>query len=202
MGADLDVHAPTIESVVGYAPAVTRVEPQETADVHRIWLSMPTSKTQLVTEYGIRTDLTLDALRIAARDARDWLGHSIDRALVVTHQPVIAAISSTIEGRLTLATIGADTAYYGALRGLDRWADCQLVITIGDPRPNIGEIERQARVAPMPTPDQLAACELEQAHGRLRTIHRAGRLVIVHVGYVRPRGHAWASVEPRKVAPK
>jgi hypothetical protein len=192
MGADLDAHEPTLTHVLGYVPTLVRVEPEETADVRRIWIrTASASRTTVVTDDGVRTDIMVQSLQQASRAARDWLGTMVDRALVVTHRTAMDGIQSTLVGRLELQTIGAEVMYYGALRGLDRWADCQLVITIGDPRPNIGEISRRERVAPMPSPDTLAACELEQAHGRLRTVHRRGRMVIVHVGSVRPRGRHW-----------
>lgn len=85
------------------------------------------------------------------------------------------------------------TGHYGALEGLDFMAGCDATVTFMDPRPNLGDellrgeflgLDAEGRV------DELAAAELEQAHGRLRTIHRTKPGRQLHVGVVVP--HGWA----------
>lgn len=106
-----------------------------------------------------------------------------------TLAPVLSAFAGTIV-----------TGHFGALEGLDHMADCDATITLGDPRPNLGDeaikceylgIELDGRL------DALAAAELQQAHGRLRTIHRtrAGRQL--HVGSVVPSG--WRDADVRRL---
>jgi hypothetical protein len=91
-------------------------------------------------------------------------------------------------------------AHYGALRGSNRFAKCDAVVTLGDPWLHgddvVGRAERLAldepayRVA-------LATAELGQAHGRSRSVRRARRLTHVHVGRLVPDGWgAGATVEP------
>jgi DNA-binding XRE family transcriptional regulator len=77
-------------------------------------------------------------------------------------------------------------------------ADCDATITLIDPRPNLGDEMIKAEYLGLDIDgrlDALASAELEQAHGRLRTIHRqrAGRQL--HVGGVVPSG--WRDVEVR-----
>lgn len=80
--------------------------------------------------------------------------------------------------------------HYGALRGLDDWSGYDALITLGDPTPNLDLIARtcpdtesvEERAA------ALACAELEQAHGRLRTVHRDTPCAQIHVGRLVPAG--------------
>lgn len=85
--------------------------------------------------------------------------------------------------------------HYGAVRGLNAWAHCDALITVIDPRPHLGIYESIASYASWATArsitrDELvlahARAELEQAHGRLRTIHREQPAISVHVGAILP----------------
>jgi DNA-binding transcriptional regulator YiaG len=90
------------------------------------------------------------------------------------------------------------TDHYGALEGLDFMAGCDATVTFMDPRPNLGDEELRAAflgLDPSGRLDQLAAAELQQAHGRLRTIHRQRPGRQLHVGAVVPAG--WAGLDVR-----
>lgn len=92
------------------------------------------------------------------------------------------------------------TGHFGALEGLDHMADCDATITISDPRPNLGDEAIKCEYLGLDLDgrlDALAAAELQQAHGRLRTIHRKREGRQLHVGSVVPSG--WRSVDVRRM---
>lgn len=75
--------------------------------------------------------------------------------------------------------------HYHHLRGLNYMRGADAGVTLGDPRPNVGQVEDQAlylELEPFGRADAIAAAELEQAHGRLRTIHRSKPARLCHVG--------------------
>lgn len=81
--------------------------------------------------------------------------------------------------------------HFGNIRGDNSMKDCDCIITLGDPRPNIGEVIDKCGFVgsdPNAMANQWAAAELQQAHGRLRTIHRTKPGVQIHVGSIAPRG--------------
>lgn len=90
------------------------------------------------------------------------------------------------------------TGHYGALEGLDFMSDCDATVTFMDPRPNLGDEQVRAEFLGLESDgrvDDLAAAELEQAHGRLRTIHRTRPGRQLHVGVVVPHGWAGRAVD-------
>src|SRR5690606_2478077 len=93
------------------------------------------------------------------------------------------------------------------VRGLDDWADHDVIVTLGDPRPALDAMtDREAYLDRPPDAARarvtaLARAELEQAHGRLRAPWRAQAGACVHYGMLRPRGSRWTScarVMPRR----
>lgn len=87
--------------------------------------------------------------------------------------------------------------HYGALRGLNDMADVDLIVTMGDPRPNVTATENDLALLELDDDaahrrvDQLAQAELEQAHGRLRAPRRTRPARALHVGTIRPGGTGW-----------
>ncbi len=86
--------------------------------------------------------------------------------------------------------------HYGAVRGLNTMADVDCLATLGDPWPNIGQVARDMDYLGMPDEgdarmEALCRAELEQAHGRLRTVHRTRPGRAIHVGRVLPAGSGW-----------
>lgn len=113
--------------------------------------------------------------------AKEWPhgARALERA-VDTLRPVLASFT----GELIVG-------HYGAVEGLDHMADCDGTITLGDPRPNLGDERDKAEYLALNLEgrlDELAAAELEQAHGRLRTPHRRRPGWQLHVGGVVPGG--------------
>ena len=88
--------------------------------------------------------------------------------------------------------------HYGALRGLNDMADVDLIVTMGDPRPNVTATENDLALLELDDDaanrrvDQLAQAELEQAHGRLRAPRRTRPARALHVGTIRPGGTGWS----------
>lgn len=89
---------------------------------------------------------------------------------------------------------GAKFGYYGALTGMDTMKDADVLVTLGDPFPNVGQVRRHATRLQADERRMLeaeAAAQLEQAHGRLRTPHRTREARCLHVGSVVPTGEGW-----------
>ena len=87
-------------------------------------------------------------------------------------------------------------AHFGAVRGLDTMKDVDCLVTLGDPWPNVGQVRRDMEYLGMPErrnarQEVLCRAELEQAHGRLRTVHRTRPGRALHVGMALPSGSGW-----------
>lgn len=97
-----------------------------------------------------------------------------------------------------------DVAHYGLIRGLDRWMDADCLITLGDPVPELGALRHDAAFIGLPDADErvhgLTRAELEQAHGRLRTVHRVKPARSLHIGRVLPGGWHGAKIMGRSRA--
>jgi hypothetical protein len=86
--------------------------------------------------------------------------------------------------------------HYGGVRGLDAMKHADALATIGDPWPNLDEVRTEVDflrlgVTWQARAEAICRAELEQAHGRLRTVHRTEPARALHVGRVRPGGAAW-----------
>lgn len=114
-------------------------------------------------------------------------------ALVERLRPILARLPGTLE-----------LAHYGDLRGLDRWKDADALVTLGDPVQNLGAVRHDAAFIGLPDPDErvhgLTRAELEQAHGRLRTVHRTKPARSLHIGRVLPGGWYGARILGRSRA--
>jgi hypothetical protein len=86
--------------------------------------------------------------------------------------------------------------HYGAVRGLDTMKDVDAMATLGDPWPHIPSVQHDVGFLGLEEPWErrltgLARAELEQAHGRLRVVHRTRPARALHVGNVLPGGSGW-----------
>lgn len=166
------------------------------APIHRVHLVVNGSRARLATDDP-------GPIQIAARLVAEWALEepAVASCGVVTfkrhEQTVLQALESSAP------SVRWEVAHYGAVRGLDRWKDFDAVATIGDPRPNLDAVARElggggAEVeARYERADAHARSELEQAHGRLRTVHRTRPGKALHVGALLPLG--WpGDVEFRK----
>jgi hypothetical protein len=89
--------------------------------------------------------------------------------------------------------------HYGGIRGLDAMKHADALVTLGDPWPNIDDVASEVAFLGLrgsweARAEALCRAELEQAHGRLRTIHRTKPARALHVGMVLPGGEAWEAV--------
>jgi hypothetical protein len=202
LAADADLHAPMLARAVGYEPDVVRVAAAEGAPVRRVHLEAPASRARWLRGGKAQKGPILEAL---AAGVAELERSGARTALVVTWLAIRRELGQAPEVLALLARVGGELAHYGGLRGLDRWRDVDGVLTLGDPRPNLGDVRRELLVvgdasdqASTARIDALAAAELEQAHGRARLIHRAPDrpCTLVHVGEVTPRGW-YAPVEVR-----
>ncbi len=102
---------------------------------------------------------------------------------------VLAPVLRAFRGRL-------EVRHYGALRSVNDLADADAIVTLGDPWPNLGSVQHDAAFLELPDWrgrfEALARAELEQAHGRLRTVHRSRPGRALHLGNVVPGGSGWA----------
>lgn len=216
MAADADVFRPLIVRAVGYAPALHAFAAPE-VQVDRLLVRTPGATRTGWLDGGIKEDRIRQIARAIERVVAWALEVPSDKPLaIVSYKRVADSLRAALgrkahdphEGlRDALAPILArlpvppEVGHYGALRGLDLWKELDALATVGDPYPSIGTLERQeswirsgpqALVAPEDWPRAHAAAELEQAHGRLRTVHRARPARQLHVGRVVPAG--WRDV--------
>ena len=134
------------------------------------------------------------ALRLALEpDNNEVLGEWVDSGQ-------LAKLLPQIEEHLGPALRAFDGeirfGHYGAVRGLNNMSDVDALITLGDPWPNLDAVRNE--IAFLQLDDigdsrlvALCQAELEQAHGRLRTVHRTRPGKAIHVGGVRPSGTGW-----------
>lgn len=212
LDANASLHLPAITAVLGAAPRFVAVHVADGAPISRTiyttagatrvrWLprGVPDWSAGIVTALraavawagGRRLGLvTWQTLRLA-------VDHVLSPEAPVTglSRPELARARAVLKGVFAGAQVV--TAHYGGLEGLDHLADCDCLATLGDPRPNLGEVHDCAEflgLDPSERIELLAAAELEQAHGRLRTVHRTRAGHLLHVGGIVPHGWARAAV--------
>jgi hypothetical protein len=143
--------------------------------------------TMHVVEVAIAAALHPDDTELTAKWKK--LGQS-KRALAVAREK-LGPIVRAWPGEVRLG-------HYGAVRGLNDMADVDCLITLGDPWPNLGDVQNEVAYLGLPETWEArveARCraELQQAHGRLRTVHRTRPGRALHVGNVLPAGMGWVS---------
>lgn len=101
--------------------------------------------------------------------------------------PVARALLDELAARGVTLVIG----HYGHARGRNDWSDCQALVSVGDPRPNVGASRAVAAVLGLSADHdevyaRATAAELSQVAGRLRAPWRQAPALHVHVGTVAP----------------
>ncbi len=205
VAADADVSKSLVARTVGYDPPMAAFRAAEVPVQRTLIRTAGANRKGWIGSDGLQSGSILRAIRSLV----DWFleGEIFRTCAVVTYLSIETEIREQ-KTEFALAAgqefsrlrHGVALGHYGALRGLDEWKDLDALGTLGDPIPNIGVLERQAawvrrgRVAVLPPDDwarRHAAAELEQAHGRLRTVHRGRPCRQAHVGTVLPAG--WGS---------
>ncbi|MCP3870313.1 MAG: hypothetical protein GY703_19920, partial [Gammaproteobacteria bacterium] len=79
-------------------------------------------------------------------------------------------------------------------------SDIDCIATLGDPWPHLGNVRNEWAFLGFEKPwvdhmEALCRAELEQAHGRLRPVHRTKPGGALHIGNVLPGGTGWSSGE-------
>jgi len=173
--ADAHLYRSHYQSVLGYEPGYTELSAADGVAVRRVHLyTKAASRARWVRQKRPPTALLHQALAIA-REAG----------------PQVAIVTfKALESWAREQAPGLDVGHYGALRGLDHWKDHDAIITLGDPIINLHHVART-----LPDGEELAAraealarAELEQAHGRLRVVHRKTPCTQLHVGRLVPLG--------------
>jgi len=168
------VHA--LREVIEWANA-TRID-----EIRPIRLGIITMRVvELAIEAALRpNDETVDAAWKAAKQSAEALA---------TARAELGPVLSAFRGEIS-------TAHYGATRGLNRMADVDCLATVGDPWPSVPDVQTESAFLGVDWEERLrrqCEAELEQAHGRLRAVHRKRPARALHVGRVSPGGSAWAT---------
>ena len=218
-------HLDIYRLIVGYQPKSIEVFAEETSTVERVHIARRASRAgwfdhgRLVVDHSLVRSLEL-AFAWLAEDRDTWA------AALVTFRPVELAIRAARGEDVLAAWLEAgqtesaladavkrlsrvvssarcplELGHYGALRGLDRWKDHDALITLGDPWGQLGDARHEGELLGLRSwearLEAAAAGELEQAHGRLRTVHRTCPARALHVGIVVPGGWEPGGYETR-----
>lgn len=215
LGADVGLHVPAVAKLLGYAPRFVDLRVADGAPVSRTIYATATATRKRWCPHGAPdwSGGFLQALKVALSWAAEseatrvlavmtWavfaavIGHALDpdaagprdlwkasdlsAAALEEARALVAPILSSWRGTILVG-------HYHSLRGLNYMRDADAGVTLGDPRPNVGQVEDQAlylELDPFGRADALAAAEVEQAHGRLRTIHRTKPARLCHIGEI------------------
>ncbi|AUX28123.1 MULTISPECIES: hypothetical protein [Sorangium] len=214
--ANARLHLPIYEHVVGYRPPVTEAHAQDGAPVRREMLRTRATRNawaprgrieggaslvravRAVVRWVLRDESTrrvaLVTLRLVELVLRAALGQDVSQRWVEAGQsrPELDALRDALGAELARLPESPDLGHYGAIEGLDHWRDHDALVTLGDPWPQLTDARWEAEFLGLPDWDAryeaLCAAELEQAHGRLRTVHRTRPARALHVGSVVPSG--------------
>lgn len=146
--------------------------------------------------------LGIISIRVVELALRAAFGEDVEKAWLEARQTVRTLVEAQTEiralfDRPTLAP-PVLLAHYGATRGLNRMAGADCLATVGDPWPNVADVQATSTYLAIPDwearLEATARAELEQAHGRLRTVHRKVPGFALHVGRVLPGGSGWSAV--------
>jgi hypothetical protein len=216
-------HLEVYRQIVGYSPQTTEVYAEEGAPVARTLLERRASRAgwmhhgQLVVDAGLVRSVEL---------AVSWLNEGTGRAALVTFQALEQALRAArgehvreewvragqkpealeaarraLAPALARLDVELDLGHYGGVRGLDHWKDHSALVTLGDPWSQLGDARWEGEYLRLSDWEsryaEAARHELEQAHGRLRTVHRTTPARALHVGVVVPGGWDPATVERR-----
>jgi len=151
------------------------------------------------TELDRPVSLGIITIRLVELALRAAFGEDVETEWVKAKQNLKTLVEASVEIAAIFATPTIDRpiqlAHYGATRGLNRMASADCLATVGDPWPNVGEVQATSSYLAIEDwegrLEATARAELEQAHGRLRTVHRTAPGFALHVGRVVPGGPGW-----------
>lgn len=217
LDANARIHLPAIAKVLGTAPRFVELHVADGAPIERTvlacggasrmsWLPRGTpdwsagllSAVRAAVLWVLRDPTTLAVGMIAPLVVAAAIEHTLypDAPEPVARWPLSKGALAKARALLApalapLASHRIVVGHYQALEGLNHMADCDATVTLMDPRPNLGDDRLKAEYLGLPADgriDDLARAELEQAHGRLRTVHRQRPGRQLHVGALVPSG--------------
>jgi hypothetical protein len=203
------LHLPVYALVVGYDPHLVEAHVAEGAQVRRTMIrTRATRKKFGLSEDFMEIESWIRQLHILV----SWIleDPSSMKVGIITFKPIAGAIREAISGQgdarvqaeLRRLPCPPDVLHYGAIRGLDSWKDHDALVTLGDPWSQLSDARLDAALLQVEDWEvryrALCAAELEQAHGRLRTVHRTKPARALHVGTEAPAG--WKGFEEREDA--
>ncbi len=213
--ANAELHLPVLQKVVGYAPRFHQCAAPDGAPIERSLIRFPSATRNEWLDHGklAVTHTFLAALRALI----DWaltdpeartLGiitmHGIEQTLRAARgdevtQPRLVTDEAVAELRpIVRAWPGQiEWGHYGAVRGLNTMADVDCLATLGDPWPNLMRVFNVVSYLGLEQTHEArmtAECkaELEQAHGRIRPVHRKRPGRALHIGNELPSGTGWS----------
>ncbi len=231
MDANIAVNAPISARAVGYDPPLHRFAGADGASIRRLHIRrksavrkhwLPRGKLKLapglvqsvkdILEFAEGTSslgiITMHTIELALRTALEpddprheaaWREARQDATDLTQVREALGPLLRAYPGKVLLG-------HYGAVRGLNYMSDVDCLATLGDPWPHLNRVRHE--VAFLGLDDtwesrtvELCKAELEQAHGRLRAVHREAPARAIHVGSVRPGGNGWVvgQVEVQRV---
>lgn len=180
--ANARVHLPIVGRVIGYEPKLVEAQFPDGARVDRtLFRSQRATMRGMV---GLDGEVTA-AGRALVASAVEWMRG--EEGLLVTFKAVLEQLRAELPPHVR-------TLHFGATRGVNAYKSMRQLVTVGDPRPNIGAVADEADMLGVDAEGRaelLARAELEQAHGRLRTVHRVEEARAAHFGMLRPSGWGW-----------
>lgn len=219
----LDATAPTdaLRAILGESLDVAAIEVEDAPGVTRRVLRWGhAARGRHTLNDRVLDDEVRGPLRRLAELARECGARSVG---VLTHKPVAKALRAWLEAspgtpapafvpdelaQLVAAGLELLPGHYGAQRGLNLWAGCDVLATLGDPWPNLGASRAEAAalgLKPEAWALEQTRAELLQAWGRARTVHRTSPVLVVHFGSpaLAPEpswAPQWAGVRPERPA--
>ena len=226
MDANADLHAPVVEQLTGKPARLLRFRASDGAPVERTMIRSRSSTrrrwfagSRLVLSGGVvaavgcalrwaKEDpdarvlgvITFRALRIALALARSPADAKLGDAwrAIAPGEEALADVHAKLGPLLAEWPGDIIFGHYGAVRGLDTMKDVDCLATIGDPWPNLGQVQHECDYLRLPVDWEMRAeamcrAELEQAHGRLRAVHRLRPGRALHVGRIPPGGSGWTN---------
>ncbi len=165
----------------------------------------PGTRRLLYWSHGTRAAALVDGRPRWDGGLQRYMAEALEQALAFTAAPRVAlftwkALADVLRGggdpvavellaRVTRAGGTVSVGHYGYARGRDDWMDCDVLVSLGDPRPNLGSTRAIAAVLGL-TADHdrvyrhATAAEVSQVGGRLRAPWRTKPALHLHVGAV------------------
>ncbi len=212
--ANGELHAPILRKVVGYEPPLHHFAAVDGAPIERTMLRCPSAtRTSWLRKGGLEvTEGFVAALEALFAWAAEEPGSK--RLGVITLLPIEMALRAARGEQVDRVWEPLDDArvrlgpivrawqgelvwgHYGGVRGMNSMADVDCLATLGDPWPNLGLVKSDIAFLGLTQAweqrvEAMCKAELEQAHGRLRAVHRTRSGRALHIGSVMPSGSGW-----------